>query len=78
MKKYTKPEIFCEEFLSETVCTACMEKNPTWNEVEQCGYAPPDLGFTLFADSWVSCDVGPGALNLTYCYHPGVTNLFGS
>jgi len=78
MKKlYSKPEVVCQELHPETMlCSACKYKNPTYNESQQCSYEPPDLGFKIFAVTWLDCtDENP--LD-HYCYHNGVGALFGS
>ena len=77
-KKYIKPNVICQELHPESLlcASACAIRNDQFNETQQCGYAPPDLGFRIFAQSWVDCDYADST-NL-YCYHNGTINLFGS
>lgn len=78
-KKYIKPNVICQELHPETLlCTgACAVRNDQFNEAQQCGYAPPGLGFRIFAQSWVDCELTEDE-DLLYCYHNGTINLFGS
>ena len=80
-KKYIKPNVICQELHPETLlCTGpCAIRNGSFNEAQQCGYAPPDLGFRIFAQTWVDCDLPyDNGMTDMYCYHNGVINLFGS
>lgn len=78
MKKcYMKPEVICQELNPEAMCnSACKFQNPTYNETMQCSYTEPDMGFTIFALTWLDCtDENP--LDY-YCYHNGSGTIFGS
>ena len=80
-KKYVKPNVLCQELQPETLLCAssCEIRNDQFNDARQCGYEPPGLGFRIFAQTWVDCDL-PNNNGMTdmYCYHNGVINLFSS
>lgn len=75
-KKYVRPMVVCEEIRPEELLCACAYTNPNFNEAQQCGYEPPGLGFSIFAQTWASCLMDNAALS--YCYHNGTLLLFGS
>ena len=82
MKKvYNKPVVLCQELHPETMlCTACYFQNPTYNEAQQCGFTDLDMGFTIFANTWIDCK-WPNDLNEfteMYCYHNSQLTIFGS
>ena len=75
-KKYTKPNLICQELHPETMLCACKHTNPLFNEAQQCGYEMEDLGFVLFADSWIACDLNDPTDQ--YCYQISTGLIFGS
>lgn len=80
MKKiYEKPTVLCEHMMPEAVCSACVIRNPVYNEAQQCGYELDSKGITLFVDGWSACmPENNGSLDELYCYQPGTLSLFGS
>ena len=78
MKKvYKKHTVLCQQLQPETmICGGCVFTNPTYNEVEQCGFSDEDMGFKIFASTWIDCDI-PDITEL-YCYHNSQLNIFGS
>ena len=80
-KKYQKPSVVCQELHPEALLCAspCVIRNNRFNDIQQCGYALPDLNFKIFAQTWVDCDIDKNnGLTDQYCYHNGVINLFSS
>ncbi len=81
MKKYTKPEIFFEDFSLSTSIAACANEAQFSGEFNPCkGYefAP---GVILFVNAETGCNVYNNTdQNDEYCYHVPNTslNLFGS
>ncbi len=76
-KAYKKPTVLCQELHPETMlCTACRFTNPTYNEAQQCGFTADDMGFKIFATTWIDCDI-PDITEM-YCYHNSQLNIFGS
>lgn len=75
-KQYVKPALVCQELHPETMLCACVYRNPSFNEMQQCGYTAPDLGFNIFAHDWVSCDWDDPFDQ--YCYHTSAGMIFGS
>ena len=80
-KMYQKPTLFCEELVPEEMLCGCALRNPQFNEVQQCGYAPPNvpayLNVRIFAEQWADCNM-KGNEKDSYCYHAGAINLFSS
>ena len=79
-KKYCRPALLVEEFSPETTLCSCMVINHQMSEALQCGYELEGLGFNIFAQAWVDCqlpDTAAGGFS-SYCYMPGANNLFSS
>ncbi len=75
-KHYTKPDLICQELRPETLLCACKYENPTYNEAQQCGYDMEDLGFKIFAQTWIDCDLQDPTSQ--YCYQISAGLIFGS
>ena len=73
-KKYNKPRLLCQEIHPETLLCSCTYRNGTYNEASQCGYDAVDMGFRVFAQSWLDCEW----LSDQYCYQNGIAMIFGS
>lgn len=71
MKKYVKPELFCESFeLAQHIAACDYDSNDTHDDVKTCSFTDGDL--VLFVDGNSSCKVVPEG----YCYTNGADNLF--
>ncbi len=79
-KTYQKPALICEDLLPEEMLCGCALRNPEFNEVQQCGYTPPNLqgiaNVKLFGELWLACNMKSS--NDSYCYHVGQVNIFSS
>lgn len=75
-KRYTKPALVCQELRPETLLCGCAHTNPTFNEVQQCGYFAEDLGFVIFSQSWAACEWSDPSNQ--YCYQVSAGGVFGS
>ncbi|MBR4308037.1 MAG: hypothetical protein IKT58_00435 [Oscillospiraceae bacterium] len=79
-KTYEKPALICEDLLPEEMLCGCAVRNPQFNEIQQCGYTPPNLqgimDVRLFGDVWLDCNMKDTDSN--YCYHVGEVNIFSS
>ena len=75
-REYEKPKLIFQELRCETMLCSCSIKNTTFNEKQQCGYEPEDMGFKIFAKEWADC--ATDRYTDFYCYHNGMISLFGS
>ncbi len=86
MKKlYEKPMLICEDLHPETMLCGCDVRNPTYSDLEMCGYpikAPgTDTTFMLFSESWDNCNLPNEALEGTemhMCFFGPTTSIFSS
>ena len=75
-KQYVKPALICQELHPETLLCACIYRNPNFNEMQQCGYTTPDMGFKIFGQYWVDCEMQDPTNQ--YCYQVSTGMIFGS
>lgn len=86
MKKvYEKPALICEDLQPETMLCGCAVRNPSFSDLEMCGYTitipNTHTTITLFGENWTKCDVNNEAFAGTdfyYCFYGPATSIFSS
>ena len=84
-KTYSKPLLICEELQPETMLCGCDVRNPSWSDLEMCGYNITIPGTTvsirLFGERWNDCDMSNEMMagsSFYMCYYGPGTSIFSS